>query len=57
MMRPQLIREITDLYPPDDNEAGRELLMLALCDSWRTLPIPVLESLLLGCIILDRKGS
>ena len=56
MMRPQLIREISALYPPDFNEEGRELLMDAMCNAWRELPMPVLECLLIRCTERDQRG-
>lgn len=44
------IRDIEGLYPPDSQyattrEEGRELLIQALCDTWRELPDAVLERL------------
>ena len=54
--RAELIHSIELLYPPDDNEEGRELLILALCNVWRELPLPVLVSLLGECMQREARG-
>lgn len=54
--RLELINEIESLYPPDASPDGPELLTRALCAAWRTLPMPILESLLAECGIHDREG-
>lgn len=43
--RERLIGVIEQLYPPDMGEEGRDLLIDALCITWRELPLPVLSEL------------
>lgn len=43
--RDELVSEIEMLYPPDNNEDGPALMMLALCGTWRSLPIETLREL------------
>ena len=45
MKRDEAIKAIEQLFPPDENELGRGLLMNALCESWRELPENILVKL------------
>jgi len=54
--RADLVGDIEKLYPPDANDSGRELLLVALCCEWRSLPIDVLTMLRQLCIRKDRAA-
>jgi len=51
--RAELINDIEHLFPPDTHAEGRELLIEALCESWRDLPLQVLQILRHKCIQKD----
>jgi len=42
MTRDEAIQVIGSLYPADIHEAGKELLLEALCNCWRALPDNIL---------------
>lgn len=45
-----ILSTIEHTYPPDKHEDGRELLIQALCHSWKDLPDKVLIQLYHLCI-------
>lgn len=61
MERAQIVSEMEGLYPPDcefnaTRATGRELLIEALCENWRTLPIEVLRTFKMLSIRKDHAG-
>ena len=54
--RQDLVDEIEMLYPPDANEDGPALLMLAFSVTWRDLPMVTLRELARLNIQKDHRG-
>ena len=55
MDRKELIDTIKFLFPPDNHETGKELLMIAICRQWESLPIEILRELASLCRQRDRS--
>jgi hypothetical protein len=55
MTHNEIIREISSLYPADEHETGKELLLEAICKCWRTLPEPILLEYWLLCQVEESK--
>ena len=45
MTRLMQIKYIEGLWPPDQSEEGREMLMEAICRAWRSMPDEVISKL------------
>ncbi len=56
-IREPICRDIEMLYPPDESEIGKELLIEALCKVWRGMPIHVLRCLQELCQDKDNANA
>ena len=49
------IKTIRNLYPADNHEQGRELLLQAICKGWEDLPEKILIEYACLCIDKERR--
>ena len=54
MVRKNYIEIIEELYPADEHETGKEIMLKAIADTWRCLPDEVLQRYAYLCQEYDK---